>query len=262
MDLNIQDKVMIVTGGASGIGEAICRVLAEEGAIPVIADMDEATGLRLVAELEKSGSRAFMAARKLESEESCKKSVQEVLDHFGRIDGLFNNAGINDSVGLEKGKADQFKDSLSNNIHHYFFMAQACLPELKNSKGVIVNISSKTAVTGQGGTSGYAASKGAQLALTREWAVELLKYGIRVNAIIPAEVITPQYESWLAKNFKDPEKTRKTIEGRVPLGKRFTTPREIADMAVFLASGKASHITGQHFHVDGGYVHLDRALDG
>jgi L-fucose dehydrogenase len=262
MDLNIQDKVMIVTGGASGIGEAICRVLAEEGAIPVIADMDESTGLRLLEELEKSGSRAYLAARKLESEESCKKTVQEVADHFGRVDGLFNNAGINDSVSLEKGTADQFRDSLSNNIHHYFFMTQACLPELKKSKGVILNISSKTAVTGQGGTSGYAASKGAQLALTREWAVELLKYGIRVNASIPAEVITPQYESWLAKNFKDPEKTRKTIEGRVPLGKRFTTPHEIADMAVFLASGRASHITGQHIYVDGGYVHLDRALDG
>jgi L-fucose dehydrogenase len=122
-----------------------------------------------------------------------------------------------------------------------------------------VNIASKTAVTGQGGTSGYASSKGAVLALTREWAVELLEYGIRVNAIVPAEVMTPLYRQWL-DTFPDPEAKRQSILSKIPLEKRMTTPDEIAAMVLFLISSRASHITGQHLFVDGGYVHLDRAL--
>src|SRR5205814_2542777 len=122
------------------------------------------------------------------------------------------------------------------------------------------NIASKTAITGQGGTSGYASAKGAILALTREWAVELLEYGIRVNAIVPAEVMTPLYQQWLS-SFPNPEEKMKNIISKIPFEKRMTTPEEIAAMAVFLLSSKAAgHITGQHLFVDGGYVHLDRAL--
>jgi L-fucose dehydrogenase len=130
---------------------------------------------------------------------------------------------------------------------------------LKESRGSIVNIGSKTALTGQGGTSGYTASKGAILALTREWAVELLDYGIRVNSVVPAEVMTPLYQQWL-DTFPDPETKLKTIVSKIPLGKRMTTTDEIAAMVVFLISGRARHTTGQHILVDGGYVHLDRAL--
>ena len=114
-------------------------------------------------------------------------------------------------------------------------------------------------MTGQGGTSGYAASKGAILALTREWAAELLPYGIRVNALLPAEVMTPLYKQWL-DTFPDPEEKLKQITAKVPLGKRMTEPDEIAAMALFLMSSQAGHVTGQHVLVDGGYVHLDRAL--
>ena len=95
--------------------------------------------------------------------------------------------------------------------------------------------------------------------MTREWAVELLKYNIRVNAIVPAEVMTPLYKKWLG-TFDDPESKRREIEKNIPLGNRMTTAEEIADMALFLISERASHITGQHIFVDGGYVHLDRSL--
>jgi L-fucose dehydrogenase len=138
-------------------------------------------------------------------------------------------------------------------------MAHCALPHLKSSKGSIVNISSKTAVTGQGGTSGYASAKGAILALTREWAVELVPYGIRVNAVVPAEVMTPLYRQWL-NTFPNPEEKLKTIVSKIPLEKRMTSTEDIAAMVVFLISAKAGHITGQHLFVDGGYVHLDRAL--
>lgn len=127
------------------------------------------------------------------------------------------------------------------------------------SKGAIVNIGSKTAETGQGGTSAYAAANGGRNALTREWAVELLKYGIRVNSVIVAECYTPLYESWIS-TFDNPEEKLKTITSKIPLENRFTTAEEIANMVVFLLSKRSSHTTGQLIHVDGGYTHLDRAL--
>jgi L-fucose dehydrogenase len=138
-------------------------------------------------------------------------------------------------------------------------MAHFALPHLKESRGSIVNIASKTAITGQGGTSGYASSKGAILALTREWAAELLDYGIRANAIVPAEVMTPLYRQWL-DTFPNPGEKLEAILRKIPLEKRMTTPDEIAAMVVFLLSARAAHITAQHIFVDGGYVHLDRSL--
>jgi len=185
--------------------------------------------------------------------------VEETLEHFERIDGLVNNAGVNDGIGLETGSPESFLESLDRNLRHYYYMAHYALDALKKSKGPILNISSKTALTGQGNTSGYAASKGAQLALTREWAVELAKWGIRVNAIVPAEVMTPLYEKWI-QNFEDPEQKLSEITEKIPFQKRMTTKEEIANMAVFLLSERASHITGQFVFVDGGYVHLDRAM--
>ena len=138
-------------------------------------------------------------------------------------------------------------------------MAQAVLPELIKSKGSILNISSKTAETGQGGTSGYAAANGGRNALTREWAVELLPHQIRVNAIIVSECWTPLYEQWIS-TVNNPDEKLEAIKNKIPLGKRMTTAEEIADMAVFLLSPLSSHTTGQLIYVDGGYVHLDRAL--
>ena len=138
-------------------------------------------------------------------------------------------------------------------------LAQQSLPELIRNKGSIVNIGSKVAETGQGNTSGYAASNGARNALTREWAVELLKHEVRVNAVIVAESFTPLYQSWIS-TFTNPAEKLKTITDKIPFGKRMTTVDEIASMVIFLLSQVSSHTTGQLIHVDGGYVHLDRAI--
>ncbi|MFN3758013.1 MAG: SDR family oxidoreductase [Algoriphagus aquaeductus] len=256
MNLHLQDKVILISGGAKGIGGAISKGLIEEGAVPVIIDPSEKEGKDLV---ELAMGMALHLPWRLFSAEDCEKAVLEAVRAFGRIDGVVNNAGANDGVGLEKGSPEAFAQSIANNLHHYYSLVHFALPELKKSQGAIVNISSKTAVTGQGGTSGYVAAKGAQLALTREWAVELLPYHIRVNAILPAEVYTPMYESWI-QTFPNPEEKLAEINHRIPLGKRMTTPEEIAAMAIFLLSNRASHITGQHLYVDGGYTHLDRAL--
>lgn len=259
MELNLTSKVIIVTGGAKGIGAAIVKALAAEGAVPVVIGRNEADNRRVVEEVVHSGGQAFQVVAELQNPEHCEAAVAQVLAEYGRIDGLVNNAGVNDGVGLEGGNYQSFIDSLHKNVVHYYLMAHHALPALKAAKGVILNIGSKVADTGQGGTSAYAASNGARNALTREWAVELLPYGIRVNAVIVAECFTPLYETWI-NTFDDPEKKLKSIGRMIPLGQRMTTAEEIADTALFLLSGKSSHTTGQLVYVDGGYVHLDRAL--
>ena len=257
MDLNLQDKVVIVTGGASGIGGAISMQLAAEGALPVVFGRSEPEA-QFWQRLQQLQPRAAFFKLDLQDEARIAAAVAETLQRFGRLDGLVNNAGVNDSIGLDAGR-DAFVGSLERNLIHYYVMAHHCVPHLKATRGAIINVSSKTALTGQGNTSGYTAAKGAQLSLTREWAASLRDDGVRVNALIPAEVMTPLYENWLA-TFDDPQAKLAAISSKVPLGQRFTTAEEMADMAVFLLSGRSSHTTGQWVFVDGGYTHLDRAL--
>jgi L-fucose dehydrogenase len=259
MELQLKDKVIIVTGGAKGIGAAIVHACAAEVAIPVIVGRDAEAGKQLQAELQNRGASCGLITVDLATPESCSESVEQTLKNFGKIDALVNNAGRNDKVGLEYGSVQEYVASLNRNLVHYYGMAHYALPHLKHSRGTIVNIGSKTAVTGQESTSGYASSKGAIMALTREWAAELLPYGIRVNTVIPAEVMTPLYRHWL-DTFPNPQEKLKTILTKIPLEQRMTTSEEIAAMVIFLISAKSSHTTGQHLFVDGGYVHLDRAL--
>lgn len=259
MDLHLKDKVFIVTGGSKGIGAAITNAIADEGGIPVIVTRSKGVTEEMVNELKERGIPAHAILGDLQELDNCKKAIEETAAKYGRIDGIVNNAGLNDGASLEKGP-EAFRKSILVNLYHYYDLVHFALPYLKESKGSIVNISSKVAVTGQGGTSGYAASKGAQLALTREWAAELLPYSIRVNAILPAEVMTPLYRKWLDNTFEDPAAQEAAIVANIPLEKRMTTAEEIAAMAVFLLSDRSAHTTGQWMIVDGGYVHLDRSL--
>ena len=259
MNLQIKDKVVLITGGAKGIGAAISKACALEDAIPVVVDRDAEACQHLEAELQTQGSQVQVTCVDLSTAQSCEDAIHKTVSTFGHIDALVNNAGINDKVGLEHGSPEEFVSSLGRNLLHFYNMAHYCLPYLKKTRGAIVNISSKTAVTGQGGTSGYVAAKGAILGMTREWAAELLPFGIRVNAVVPAEVMTPLYQKWL-DTFPSPEGKLKSVVAKIPFDNRMTTPAEIADMVAFLISPRAGHITGQHVFVDGGYVHLDRAL--
>ncbi|MBL0255493.1 MAG: SDR family oxidoreductase [Chitinophagaceae bacterium] len=259
MDLQLNNKIILVSGGAKGIGEGIVKILAAEGALPVIIGRSEEDNLKTVAIIEAAGGKAFQVIAELTDPMQCEQSIKIISDKFGKIDGLVNNAGVNDGVGLEHGDYNSFVASLHKNLIHYYLLAHFAIPFLKQSKGAIVNIGSKTAETGQGNTSAYAAANGGRNALTREWAVELLQYGIRVNAVIVAECFTPLYESWI-KTFSNSQEKLQQISSKIPLEKRMTTAKEIANMVAFLLSEKSSHTTGQLIHVDGGYVHLDRAI--
>lgn len=260
MDLGLKDAIIVVTGGAAGIGAAITRACLNEGARVVVVSRMSVVAQDFAAEMKAAGAACEFFEAQLADVAQCENAMEFVEQRFGRMDGLVNNAGANDGVGLETGSPVRFEQSLRQNLLHYYAMAHFGLPMLKKSRGSIVNISSKIALTGQGGTSAYAAAKGAQLALTREWAAELSPYGVRVNSVLPAEVWTPLYERWISTQ-NNPDEVLSKIRERIPLGHRMTEAREIAAMTVFLLSNKMSgHTTAQHLVVDGGYTHLDRAL--
>ncbi|HEX9200797.1 MAG TPA: SDR family oxidoreductase [Acidobacteriaceae bacterium] len=260
MDLGLTGKLVVVTGGGAGIGQGISRACLAEGARVVVLGRHSKNVEDFMVEMKGAEAPCDLVEAHLEDTARCKSAIAEIEQKFGDIFGLVNNAGVNDGVGLASGSVEKFLESLQMNLVHCYALAHFALAGLKRTKGAIVNISSKVAMTGQGNTSGYAASKGAQLALTREWAAELLPDGVRVNAVLPAEVMTPLYERWL-KTLGDPEAKLREITSKIPLGHRMTTQAEIAAAAVFLLSPTQSgHTTGQHLIVDGGYVHLDRAL--
>lgn len=260
MDLGLQKAVIAITGGGAGIGEGISRACLAEGARVVVLSRASANVLSFMDEMAKTDQTCELVETNLGEMDECQAAIEHIRVKYGRLDGLVNNAGVNDGVGLESGSPDRFMDSLRMNLLHYYALAHYALPMLKASRGSIVNISSKVALTGQGGTSAYAAAKGAQLALTREWAAELLGAGIRVNAVLPAEVLTPLYKRWLA-TLGDPDRELARINSRIPLGHRMTTLAEMGSIVAFLLSPtQSSHTTGQQIVVDGGYTHLDRSL--
>lgn len=260
MDLGLKDKVVVVTGSAGvkgSIGETLVQALAQEGAIPVLVDRND-RGHGYVADLRQRGIDAIFVQTDLSKPSQIEAAAKRIGDTYGAIHALINNVGVNDGAGLDA-SIDDFMYSLQLNLVSFFAMTKYCLPYLKKGKGNILNIGSKVGLTGQGGTSGYAAAKGGVLGLTREWAVDLIKEGIRSNAIIIAESWTPSYDTWI-KTLENGDEKLRAITKKIPLGNRMTTPQEIADTCLFAISDKSSHTTGQFITVDGGYVHLDRAL--
>ncbi|MEM9921932.1 MAG: SDR family oxidoreductase [Bacteroidota bacterium] len=260
MDLHLKGKVVVISGAAGmkgSIGETILRALAEEGAVPAIIDRND-RGYGYVETLKANGTDAHFVKTDVTQPDQIEKAVQEIAEKYGRIDVVINNVGVNDGVRLDA-SYEAFVKSLQLNLISYWLVVKHALPYLKASKGTILNIGSKVGLTGQGGTSGYAASKGGVLALTREWAVDLIAHNIRVNALIIAECWTPAYDNWIKTLNNGAEKLQSIVQ-KIPLENRMTTPEEIANTALFVISDCSSHTTGQLVFVDGGYVHLDRSL--
>ncbi len=256
MEMNLSGRVVLITGAARGIGAATVRAFAKEGAWVAAVDRDARSGEALAKSVDKM---VFFEAD-LDDPKACEQAVLSTVRQFRAIDVLVNNAGSNDAVSLDA-PPEKFLESIRRNLLHVYAVTHHAREHLAKARGAIVNVSSKVAETGQGHTSGYAAAKGAINALTREWALALGPQGVRVNAVVPAECDTDQYQRWFNQQ-PDPAAARAAVARLVPLGGRLTRPEEIADAIVFLASGRAAHVTGQLLHVDGGYTHLDRAATG
>jgi L-fucose dehydrogenase len=259
MDLGLSGKVVVVTGGGSGIGAAVSEVLAEEGAVPVILAR-RAPEEAFLSRLAARSARAGFVLADLSRDADCERAASEVRDRWGAIHGLVNNAGSNDKLGLDAG-SDALRQSLDRTLVHYVALMRMFLPDLRAAKGAVVNVSSKTALTGQGGTTAYVAAKAAQLGLTREWAADLAGDGVRVNAVVPAEVMTPALPPAPRRRAPTPGPRRRASPRASPWPPLHHPARDRRHGRLPAVGPRGPH----HRPValsDGGYTHLDRALDG
>ncbi|MCA9081132.1 MAG: glucose 1-dehydrogenase [Planctomycetaceae bacterium] len=245
-------KSVIVTGGSKGIGAGCVRVFAAEGAHIGILDLDAAAGQTLADELNASGP-GTVAVRKCDvsQPEDLKRAIDDFAAEFGRLDCLINNAGIHPpALSIEETSLELLDQVLRINFVSTFAGAKFAVPHLRKTQGTIINVSSMTAVLGQENSSAYAASKGAQLSLTKALALELGRDGIRVNAVLPSNVDTPLMREWAA-TLPDPESALKRVADLQVFG-RMASPEEIGKVCLFLATDDSSFVTGQGIEVEGG----------
>jgi NAD(P)-dependent dehydrogenase (short-subunit alcohol dehydrogenase family) len=243
-----QDKVILVTGAAGGVGHAIVRSFAAEGARVAICDRNHDAGTTLVKEL---GDQGFLVSGDVTEPDSCNAMVAKTVDHFGKLDVLVNGAGVihvGDAAGTSPA---QWRHVLAVNLDGAFYMSRAAMPHLLASRGSIVNIGSDFSFVGGEQLVAYCASKGGMLMMTKAMALDHANQGVRINIVCPTVIDTPMVDS-LARQLGNPaEEQRKIYDASVPTG-RMIAPQEVADSVLFLASDKAGHITGTSLVIDGG----------
>lgn len=254
-----EGKVVIVTGGAQGIGRATAREFAQEGARVAIADVNEAAGQATLRQIAETPGQGLFVRADVSQSAECQRVVAETLTAFGGIDILFNNAGIQpaDSYCNAEETSEEIWDRIIGvNLKSYFLMAKYTIPELrKRGGGVIVNTASVQGLQSMKGVSAYAASKGGVLSLTRQLAVEYAAEKIRVLAICPGTIDTEMVRASAAREGGNLDETLRRYGESHPIG-RIGTGQDIANVVLFLASDKASFMTGEYVCVDGGYMAL------
>jgi NAD(P)-dependent dehydrogenase (short-subunit alcohol dehydrogenase family) len=246
---DLKDKVVLVTGGGSGIGEAIVRQFALQQARVAFIDTAVEPSRTLLKELTASGARLLFENLDLTDVAALKKGIARIKQHFGQIEILINNAANDERHTTETVTEQLWDNRMAVNLKHQFFCAQAVLPDMKTAgKGVIVNLGSITWMAGQGGMAAYSAAKSAVLGLTRSLARDYGPFGIRVNAVAPGWIMTRrQLERWVTPQAEAEIMARQCL-------KRKLEPAEVAKFIVFLSSDEASACTSQHYVVDGGWV--------
>lgn len=245
MPFRLKNRVALVTGGASGIGEATCRVLAAAGAEVIVADLNGEAARKLAAELGRS--------RAMPLDISNEAAVETALGGLERLDVLVNNAGIGLVGGIEETSTEDFERLMRVNVTGVFLVTKAAIPKLVASRGNIVNIGSVAGVVGIKKRFAYCATKGAVVAMTRQLAVEYPQQ-IRVNCICPGTVDSPFVEGYLEKYHKhEKDKVRQELNLRQPIG-RLGRPDEIANLVLYLASDEAAFVTGSIVTIDGGWT--------
>ena len=242
---NLQGRTALVTGASQGIGRAVAMELARQGATVALAARNEAKLAEAVAEIEAAGGQAAAFSLDVASEDSIKSGAKAILERFGKVEILVNNAGITRDTLALRMKRDDWDSVLATNLTGAFLLTQAVLsPMLRNRWGRIINITSVVGRTGQAGQVNYAASKAGLIGMTRSLAREVASRNITVNAVAPGYIET-------AMTSVLDEKVRETMLAQIPLG-RAGTDKEIAQSVAFLASDAAAYITGHVLDVNGG----------
>lgn len=249
----LEGKVTIITGAASGIGKTTARLFSAEGAKLVLADIDESLGHQVQEDIVAKGGEAVFVKTDVSRNEDTKRMVETAVNRYGRLDILFNNAGIGVFGTVETLSEEGWDRELAVNLKAIFLASKYAVPEMRKSGGgSIVNTSSGAGIVGTLNSVGYCASKGGVVLITKAMALDHAKDKIRVNAVAPGVVDTPFNDKILATE-KDPETVKKATAAAHPLG-RLARPEDVANAALFLASDEASFVTGAVLSVDGGYT--------
>lgn len=252
-DMRIQDKVCLITGGASGIGEATARLFAREGGQIAIVDVDVVGGLRLAEELSQDGYPALFIDADVAEEQSARHAVDNVLSHFGRIDVLFNNAGVSAVGDVVECQPEDWDRVMRVNLRGVYLMSHYVVPVMRNQGGgVIINMSSTIAVIGLESRAAYAASKGAVSGLTRSMAADHSRENIRVAAVLPGTVYTPFVEGYLRSHFADHMDEAMDNLKKRQLNNELMSAQDVAQAVLFLASDEARFALGTALIIDGG----------
>lgn len=250
--MRLADKVCLITGAGSGIGRASALLFAREGAAVLVADVDEQAGERVAAEIAGTGGRSLAVRTDVTDQSACERAVAAALDRWGRLDVLFNNAGIGAVGTVDDEPLDQVDRVLNVNVRGVFLMCRAVLPTMMAKRGgSIINMASAIAQTGLARRASYSASKGAVLALTRSMQVDYAPYHIRVNALMPGTIHTPLVDRYLRDHYPDYEKALAGIRARQLTGE-LGQPEDVAAAALFLASDESRFVMGSGLIIDGG----------
>ncbi|MFN8497949.1 MAG: SDR family oxidoreductase [Anaerolineae bacterium] len=253
--MKLDGKVAIITGAASGIGRASAILFAQEGARVVVADLAQAAGEETIAHIQSQGGQACFAHIDVAEAEQVAAMVQLALDTYGRLDILFNNAGLTLPAKVTETDDSLWSRSLDVNLKGVMLGCKYAIPAmLRSGGGSIINTASMLGLVASPGQAPYSAAKGGVVMLTKQVAVDYARHGIRVNCICPSEVDTPMHRRFIEES-PDPEATRRRLMERIPLG-RVAQPDELARVALFLASDDSSYITGVALPVDGGLTAL------
>ncbi len=252
--MRLQGKVTLITGSGSGIGRSAALRFAEEGAVVIINDLDMDKGQETAGDIVAAGGQAWFVLADVTDPESVRLMTNDIIARYGKIDVLFNNAGISGVGAIHELEPEQWDKVMNVNIKGVYLTSKYVVQHMMERRsGSIINMSSCIAEIGLARRASYSATKGAVLALTKSMQVDYASYNIRVNALLPGTILTPFVENYLKSSYEDPQQAIATLKTR-QLSGELGTPEDVANAALFLASDESKFMMGSPLYIDGGVV--------